>query len=62
MEELRLYHRKNGRVVPIKDDLLSSMRYASLSIERFGERITNKTLFRKYGFDSKIEYSSKGVV
>ena len=62
MEELRLYHRKNGRVVPIKDDLLSAMRYAALSIERFGERITNKTLFRKYGFDSKIEYSSKGVV
>jgi phage terminase large subunit-like protein len=62
LEELRLYHRKNGRVVPIKDDLLSAMRYAALSIERFGERQKSKTVFRKYGFESEIKYSSAGIV
>lgn len=62
LEELRLYHRKNGRVVPVKDDLLSAMRYAALSVERYGERMRNQTVFRKYSFDSKIEYASKGIV
>lgn len=62
MEELRLYHRKNGKVVPIKDDLISSMRYAALSVERFGEKQRNKTAYRRYSFDSEIQYSSPGVV
>ena len=62
MEEMRLYHRKNGKVVPIKDDLLSAMRYAALSVERFGERQKSKAMFRKYGFESEIEYSNAGVV
>jgi hypothetical protein len=62
LEEMRLYHRKNGRVVPIKDDLISSMRYASLSIERFGEQLKNKTQYRKYGFEKEIKYTSAGIV
>jgi hypothetical protein len=62
LEELRLYHRKNGKVVPVKDDLLSAMRYAALSVERFGERGKNKTVYRKYNFDSKIQYNSPGIV
>ena len=62
MEEMRLYHRKNGKVVPIKDDLLSAMRYAALSVERFGERQKSKAMFRKYGFETEIEYSNAGVV
>lgn len=62
MEEMRLYHRKDGRVVPIKDDLLSAMRYAALSVQRFGERLKSKTLYRKYGFEREIEYSNVGVV
>jgi len=62
LEEMRLYHRKNGKVVAIKDDLLSAMRYGSLSIERYGERMKTKTLYRKYGFDKEIEYSSAGIV
>ena len=61
-EEMRLYHRKNGKVVPIKDDLLSAMRYGALSIERFGEKNTSKTLYRKYGFEKEIEYSNMGIV
>jgi len=62
MEEMRLYHRKNGKVVPIKDDLLSALRYASLSVERFGEKQKNKASYRKYGFDRDIEYQNVGVV
>lgn len=62
MEEMRLYHRKNGKVVPIKDDLLSAMRYASLSVGRFGERQKSKAMFRKYSFESEIEYNNAGVV
>jgi hypothetical protein len=62
LEEMRLYHRKNGRVVPIKDDLISAMRYAALSVERFGEKMKNKTHYRKYGYEEKIKYSSAGIV
>jgi hypothetical protein len=62
LEEMRLYHRKNGRVVPIKDDLVSAMRYAALSVERFGEKMKGKTQYRKYGFEQEIKYSSAGIV
>jgi len=62
LEELRLYHRKNGKVVAIKDDCLSAMRYAALSVQRFGEKQESKTLYRKYSFDKKIEYSNAGIV
>ena len=31
-EELRMYHRKEGRIVPFRDDLISGMRYAVLSL------------------------------
>ena len=61
-EELRLYHRKNGKVVPIKDDLLSAMRYSALSVQRFGEKMAAKTKYRKYGFDKEIEYNYAGIV
>ena len=62
LEEMRLYHRKNGKVVPIKDDLISAMRYAVLSVERFGEKLKNKTHYRRYGFEQEIKYSSAGIV
>tara|TARA_R100001198_G_C5230275_1_gene209707 strand:+ start:775 stop:2208 length:1434 start_codon:yes stop_codon:yes gene_type:complete len=62
LEELRLYHRKNGKVVALKDDLMSAMRYAVLSVERFGEKIGNKTVYRKYSFDQEIKYSNMGIV
>ena len=62
LEEMRLYHRKNGKVVPIKDDLLSALRYGALSVERFGEQMKTKTLYRKYGFDKEIKYSNMGIV
>ena len=62
LEELRLYHRKNGKVVAIKDDLLSSMRYAALSVGRFGEQLKNKSMYRKYSYDTEIKYSNAGII
>ena len=62
LEELRMYHRKVGKVVAIKDDLISAMRYATLSVERFGEKATGSTTYKKYNFDAKIEYNNRGVV
>lgn len=32
LEEFRMYHRKDGRIVPFKDDLISAMRYAVMSL------------------------------
>ncbi len=31
-EEYRLYHRKDGRIVPERDDLLSATRYALMGL------------------------------
>jgi len=31
-EELRMYHRKDGRIVPFKDDLISAIRYSVMSL------------------------------
>lgn len=62
MEEIRLYHRKSGKIVTVKDDLVSAMRYAALSVERFGEKFSNRASFKRYNFDLKLEYSNKGIV
>jgi phage terminase large subunit-like protein len=63
LEEIRLYHRKDGKIVTIKDDLVSAMRYAALSVDRFGDRaVHQKTSFKRYGFDNQIQYNSKGIV
>ena len=31
-EEFRLYHRKDGKIVKIRDDLMSATRYAAMSL------------------------------
>ena len=30
-EEFRMYHRKDGKIVPIRDDLMAATRYAVMS-------------------------------
>lgn len=40
-EEFRTYHRKDGKIVPIRDDLLSATRYACLSL-RFARAADHK--------------------
>jgi len=52
-EEFRMYHRKVGKVVPIRDDLMSATRYAFQS-QRFAiagsdDTWTNEVEYRNYG-------------
>ncbi|RLD54637.1 MAG: terminase [Bacteroidetes bacterium] len=35
-KEFRAYHRKEGKIYPMNDDLMSATRYATMSIERYG--------------------------
>jgi phage terminase large subunit-like protein len=35
-KEFRSYHRKDGKIVPLNDDLMSATRYGVMGIERFG--------------------------
>jgi len=35
-KEFRSYHRKDGKIYPMNDDLMSATRYATMSLERFG--------------------------
>jgi hypothetical protein len=53
-EEFRMYHRKDGKVVPLKDDLMSATRYATQSLRN--SRTKNMT------YSGNIEYSNKGIV
>jgi hypothetical protein len=34
MEELRMYHRKDGKIVPMNDDIISAMRYGVMSLRK----------------------------
>jgi hypothetical protein len=53
-EEFRMYHRKDGKVVPLRDDLMSATRYAVQSLRN------SRTSSMEYSRD--ISYSSKGIV
>ena len=52
-EEFRMYHRKEGKVVPIRDDIMSATRYAFQS-KRFAlaghdPSWTNEVEYKQYG-------------
>jgi hypothetical protein len=52
-EEFRMYHRKDGKVIPIRDDLMSASRYAFQS-QRFAvsgkdPTWTKDITYRNYG-------------
>ena len=34
LEELRMYHRKDGKIIPMHDDVLSALRYAVMSLRK----------------------------
>ena len=53
-EEFRLYHRQDGKIVKLRDDLISASRYA-LMMKRFAMQ-------GGAGFNRKIEYPRLGVV
>ena len=54
-EEFRLYHREDGRVVKLRDDLISATRYALMCL-RHAQPLTRN------GFNRVIEYPSSGIV
>lgn len=51
-EEFRLYHRENGRIVKLHDDLLSATRYAMM-MRRFAERANPARLA---SYDYTVDY------
>jgi hypothetical protein len=46
LEELRMYHRKDGKIVPMNDDLISAMRYCIMSLRK--ARIKNYEPLQKF--------------
>tara|TARA_R100001015_G_C4634760_1_gene202008 strand:- start:4596 stop:6044 length:1449 start_codon:yes stop_codon:yes gene_type:complete len=54
-EEFRMYHRKNGKVVAFKDDLMSATRYAVLS-RRFAVSGSDPS------WTNEIEYKQYGII
>jgi hypothetical protein len=55
LEEFRLYHRKDGRIVALRDDLLSATRYALMCL-RFAKVMSDRN------FGRALEYSNLGTV
>jgi hypothetical protein len=53
-EEFRLYHRSDGRVVKLRDDLLSATRYALMCL-RFAKLTAGE------GFDRNLDYPNLGI-
>ncbi len=54
LEEFRLYHRKDGKIVKVKDDLISASRYA-LMMKRYAMQ-------GSAGFNRKLVYPELGIV
>ena len=54
-EEFRMYHRKDNKVVPIRDDLMSATRYAFQS-QRFGVAGEDPT------WTKDVEYRNYGII
>ena len=55
-EEFRMYHRKDGKIVPKDDDFISAVRYAVMML-RFASAPTYQT-----NYSGKIEYPPMGIV
>lgn len=53
-EEYRMYHREDGKIVALEDDLMSATRYASQSL-RFAE-VPSASRGYQRTFDSKLKY------
>jgi phage terminase large subunit-like protein len=53
--EFRMYHRKDGKIVPLRDDLMSATRYAAMS-QRFAVAGDDPT------WDNEIKYRNLGII
>jgi phage terminase large subunit-like protein len=49
-KEFRQYHRKDGKIAPMNDDVMSATRYAVMSVERWG--VSGHGNSGGYGFDT----------
>jgi len=54
-EEFRMYHRKEGKIVPLRDDLMSATRYATMSL-RFAVSGEDPT------WTKDLEYKNYGII
>ena len=54
-EEFRMYHRKDGKIVPLRDDLMSATRYATMSA-RFSVSGKDPT------WTNELEYKNYGII
>ena len=54
-EEFRMYHRKDGKIIPLRDDLMSATRYAVMST-RFSVSGKDPT------WTEEIKYQNYGIV
>jgi phage terminase large subunit-like protein len=59
LQEYRQYHRKDGKIVAIRDDCMSAMRYCFMS-RRFGVAGADETW--QFNFDKPIQYNQMGIV
>ena len=53
--EFRMYHRKDGKIVPLRDDLMSATRYAAMS-QRFAVAGDDPT------WDNELKYRNLGII
>ena len=51
-----MYHRKAGKIVTVRDDLMSATRYAFQSMDRFGISGGEED------WSKEIEYKNMGIV
>ncbi len=54
-EEFRMYHRKEGKITPIRDDLMSATRYAFQS-QRYAVAGADPS------WTNEVEYKQNGII
>jgi len=54
-EEFRMYHRKEGKIVPIRDDLMAATRYGAMSL-RFAVSGSDPT------WTEEVKYRNYGII
>lgn len=59
LSEYRQYHRKEGKIVAMRDDSMSAMRYCYQS-RRFGVAGSDDTW--SFDFDKPIQYKEMGII
>jgi hypothetical protein len=59
LQEYRQYHRKEGKIVAIRDDSMSAMRYCFMS-RRWGVAGSDETW--SFNFEKPLKYQELGIV